>query len=111
MSTYTQAASVVKKNFYMKDYLDSFEDVTHAIKIGRDLLSLLNLGAFSLTKFVSNADKNLLALNPEQCKTSSSPIKELCNGAGQSSHVLGFKWDHVKDTLVVSRLEFRLFCV
>ena len=42
-------------------------------------------------------------MNPEDCETSSSPIKELCNGAEQPSHVLGLKWDHVKDTLVVSR--------
>ena len=42
-------------------------------------------------------------MNPEDCETSSSPIKEICNGAEQSSHVLGLKWDHVKDTLLVSR--------
>ena len=27
----------------------------------------------------------------------------MCNGAEQSSNVLGLKWDYVKDTLVVSR--------
>ena len=42
-------------------------------------------------------------MNPEDCETSSSPIKEFFSGAEQSSHVLGLKWDHVKDTLVVSR--------
>ena len=57
----------------------------------------------NLTKFVSNADEFTSAMNPEDCETSSSPIKEICNGAEQSSHVLGLKWDHVKDTLVVSR--------
>ena len=41
-------------------------------------------------------------MNPEVCETSSSPIKEICNGAEQSSHVLGLKCDHVKNTLVVS---------
>ena len=103
MYTYPEAATIVSENFYTNDYLDLFEDVTHAIKISRDLVSLLNLGGFNLTKFVSNADKKTLAMNPEHCKTSSSPIKELCNRAGQSSRVLGCKWDHVKDTLVVSR--------
>ena len=76
----------------MNDYLDSFENVTHAIRNSRDLVSLLKLGGFNLTKFVSNADE-----------TSSSPIKEICNGAEQSSQVLGLEWDHLKDTLVVSR--------
>ena len=56
-----------------------------------------------MTKFVSNADEITSAMNTEESETSSSPIKEICNGAEQSSHVLGLKWDHVKDTLVVSR--------
>ena len=103
MSTYPEAASVVSEKFYMDDYLDSFESVTHAIKISRDLFSLLKLGGFNLSNFVSNADESTSAMNPEGCKTSSSPIKEYCDSAEQSSHVLGLKWDHVKDTLVVSR--------
>ena len=69
----------------------------------RDLVSLLKLGGFNFTKFVSNADEITSAMNPEDCETSSLPIKEIFNGAKQSSHVLGLKWDHVKDTLVVSR--------
>ena len=103
MSTYPEAASVVNENFYMDDYLDSFGNVTHAIKIRRGLVSLLKLGGFNLTKFVSNADKITSAMNPEDFETSPSPVKEICKGALQSSHVLGLKWDHVKDTLVVSR--------
>ena len=103
MSTHPEAASVVNEKFYMDDYLDSFENVTQAIKTSRDLVSLLKLGGFNLTKFVSNADEITSAMNPEESETSSSPIKEICNGAEQSSHVLGLKWDHVKDTLVVSR--------
>ena len=87
----------------MDDYLDSFDDVTHAIKISRDLVSLLKLGGFILTKFVSNTDKISLAMNTDHCETSSLPIKKTRNGAEQSSHVLGPKLDHVKDTLVVSR--------
>ena len=56
-----------------------------------------------MTKFVSNADEITSAMNPVESETSSSPIKEICNGAEKSSHVLGLKCDHVKDTLVVSR--------
>ena len=43
MSTYPEAASVINEKFYMDDYLDSFENVTHAIKISRNLVSLLKL--------------------------------------------------------------------
>ena len=103
MSKYPEATSVVNEKFYMDDYLDSFENVTHAIKFSRDLVSSLKLGGFNLTKFVSNADEITSKMNPEDCEISSSPIKEICNGAEQLSHVLGLKWDYVKDTLVVSR--------
>ena len=87
----------------MDDYLDSVENVTHAIKISCHLVSLHKLGGFVLTEFVSNADKITSAMSPEDCETSPSPIKEICNGAEQSSHVLGLKRGHVKDTLVVGR--------
>ena len=103
MPTYPEAASVLNEKIYMDDYLDSFENVTHAIKISRNLVSLLKLEIFNLTKFLSKADETLSAMNPEDCETSSSPIKEICKGAEQSSHVLCLKWDHVKDTLVISR--------
>ena len=103
MSTYPEAASVVNEKFYMDDYLDSFENVIHAIKISRDLVSLLKLGGFNSTKSDSNADEITSAMNPADCKTSSSPTKEIFNGAEQSSHVLGLKWYQVKDTLVISR--------
>ena len=87
LSTYAEAASVVNEKFYMDNYLGSFENVTHAIEISRDLISLLKLEGFNLTKLVSNADEITSAINPEDCETSSSPIKEICNGAEQSSHV------------------------
>ena len=103
MSTYPEAASVVNEKLYMDNYLDSFENVTHAIKISRNLVSLLKLGGLNLTKFVSNTDEITSVMNTEDCETSSSPIKELCNGAEKSSHVLDLKWDYVKDTLIFSR--------
>ena len=42
------------------------------------------------------------ALDPDNRETNSS-VKDICTIPDQSSHVLGLKWDHVKDTLVVSR--------
>ena len=48
-----------------------------------------------------------MAMNTDHCKTSSLPIKKTRNGAEQSSHILGPKLDHVKDTLVVSRSKNR----
>ena len=47
--------------------------------------------------------KLTLIMNPEDCETPSSFIKEICNGDEQPSDVLGHKWNHEKDTLAVSR--------
>ena len=92
MSLYPEAASVVNEKLFMDNYLDLIENVIHAIKFSRDLFLLLELGGFISTKFVIIPNEKTLAMNPE-----SSPIKKKCNGAKQSSHVLGFKLDHVKD--------------
>ena len=70
MSPYFQAESVVNIKFYIDDNLNLFENFTHAIQISRDLVSLIKLGVFSLTKFVSNVDEITSAMNPEDCETS-----------------------------------------
>ena len=43
MSTYPEGRISRKRKIYMDEYLDSFEIVTHVIKISRDLVSLFNL--------------------------------------------------------------------
>ena len=87
----------------MGNYLDLFEDVTIALRISRDLVSLLMFGGFISTKYFNNADKITLAMDPENYETTSFIVKELCNGTELPSHVLGLKWDHAIDTLAVSR--------
>ena len=42
------------------------------------------------------------ALDPDN-RESNSSVKDVCASPDQSSHVPGLKWDHVKDTIVVSR--------
>ena len=99
---YPEAASAVVQKFYMDDYLDSFQNRDDALKLGRDLVSLLKLGRFHLTKVVSNVPDVNTALDSDNREFNSS-VKEICTSPDQSSHVLGLKWDHVKDTLVVRR--------
>ena len=72
------------------------------MKLGRDLISLLKLGGFHLTKFVSKVTDVTTALDPDN-RESNSSVKDICASPDQSSHVLGLKWDHVQDTLVASR--------
>ena len=99
---YPEAASAVVQKIYMDDYLDSFQNRDDALKLGRDIVSLLKLGGFHLTKFVSNVPDVTTALDPDN-RESNSSVKDICASPDQSSHVLRLKWDHIKDTLVVSR--------
>ena len=62
---YREAASAVVQKFYMDDHLDSFENRDDALKLGRDLFSLLKLTGFHLTKIVSNVPVVTTALDPD----------------------------------------------
>ena len=90
----------------MNDYLKSSPTAAEATQGAKDLVKLLSLGGFNLTKFVSN-NPNIL----QQIETNSECQP---NGGTQlptteeSSHVLGLKWKHDSDTLVVSYTELLL---
>ncbi|XP_063722434.1 uncharacterized protein LOC134848854 [Symsagittifera roscoffensis] len=88
----------------MDDYLGSVKNPETALRLSRSLVELLKLGGFNLTKFISNVPNLSSKLNPP--KTSANNSKEIITAAinpETASHVLGLKWDHVTDTLVVSR--------
>ena len=87
-------------NFYLDDYLSSSLVAEEAAQKAKDLL-LLSLGGFELTKFVSNDQKilNQIELDSEN---QSNDGKQLPT-QDETSHVLGLKWNHKSDTLVVSR--------
>ena len=52
---YPEAAKAGLENFYMDDYIDSEESPERALIRSKELVHLLHLGGFKLTKFVSNA--------------------------------------------------------
>ena len=96
------AALAVKLKFYMDDYLDSLELELKSIQRADELVALWKLGGFKLTKFVSNISNLTSQLNnvttkPEQKSICITPEES------ETSHVLGLKWNHVKDTFIVSR--------
>ena len=72
------------------------------MKFGKDLVSLLKLGGLRLTKCVSNVLDVTTALDPDNRETNSS-VKAICKSPDHSSHNLVIKWDHIEDTIVVTR--------
>ena len=100
VNQYPEATKTVLENFYMDDYLDSAESPERALKRSKELVHLLHLGGFKLTKFVSNVPN--LADRIDGSTQSTKP-KVIASSKEDSSHVLGLKWDHNNDTLVVSR--------
>ena len=99
VSQYPEAAKAVLENFYMDDYLSSVESPERALKRSKELVHLLHLGGFKLTKFVSNVPNlgDQIDGSPQ-----SNDTNVIASSKEESSHVLGLKWDHNNDTLVVS---------
>ena len=97
---YPEAAKAFLENFYMDDYLDLVESPERALIRSKELVHLLHLGGFKLTKFVSNVPD--LADQIDGSAQSTEP-KVIVSSKEESMHVLGLKWDHNNDTLVVSR--------
>ena len=100
VSQYPEATRAALEKFSMEDYLDSVESPERALKRSKELVLLLHLGGFKLTKFVSNVPN--LADRIDGSPQSTEP-KVIASSKEDSSHVLGLKWDHNNDTLVVSR--------
>ena len=88
----------------MDDYLDSFENRNNIMRVSKDLdlVNLLKFAGFCLTKFVSKFPAIEENLNP-----SIDVIAKVKNIASRShhlnSHILGLKWKHGSDSLVISR--------
>ena len=85
----------------MDDYVDSVESHERALIRSKELVDLLHLGGFKLTKYLSNvpdlADRIDGSAQPNEPKVIVSSEEE-------SMQLLGLKWDHNTDTLVVSRV-------
>ena len=85
----------------MDDFLGSVADSNEALNLSKELVSLLSLGSFKLTKIVSHVPDLAEKINSENSKIDS--VKEL-NLNDTATHVLGLKWDNKNDTLNVSRV-------
>ena len=99
---FREAANSVENHFYMNDYLESSPTVNEATKKAQDLVEMLAKGGFKLTKFVSNVSSLVNNVDPKSQLPTDSTEKVLATDE-ETSHVLGLKWNHSRDTLVVSR--------
>ncbi len=68
-AAYSNAAQAVHEIFYMDDDLNSMETRDEALNHCQDLVRLLRLGGFKLTKFISNDPELLRQLSNQKFKT------------------------------------------
>ena len=99
---FLEAANSVENHFYMDDYLESSPTVNEATKKAQDLVEMLAKGGFKLTKFVSNVPSLVNNVDSKSQLPTDSTEKVLVTDE-ETSHALGLKWNHSRDTLVVSR--------
>ena len=64
---YPEAAKAVFDNFYMDNYLESVKSPEKVINRSKDLVHLLPLGGFKLTKFVGNEPKVMVSFRRIHC--------------------------------------------
>ena len=84
----------------MDEYIDSVESPERAFIRSKELVHFLHLCGFEPTKFVSNVPD--LTDRIDESSQSTEP-KVIVSSKEESMHGLGLKWDHNKDTLVLSR--------
>ena len=96
-----RAMEAVLEHFYMDDYLDSFPDLEAAIKVKviGEVIQLLKLGGFNLTKFVSNNSEI-----DKYTRQQSPTAKDLVNldlDETPIERALGVLWDPKQDVLKI----------
>ena len=98
---FPDAASAVLVKLFMDDYLNSFDYLNVVFELSQELIILLALCGFMLTKFKSNLIKINYELKPSK-STPQQESKNIVNCGDKSSNVFGLKWDQIDDTLVAS---------
>ncbi len=83
----------VLKSFYMDDLLKSVNSVEVAQNLVKELVDILKLGGFRLTKFMSNCEELLKSLPPSEV----SPKVTFDLGGDQTQRALGVLWDLATD--------------
>lgn len=89
------AAEAVARDFYVDDLISGAPDVETAIKLRREISTMLAAAGFPLKKWASNAPEVLRDIPPEDLAL--LPVYDLQDG--QTVTTLGIVWDPQTDTL------------
>ncbi|XP_036148006.1 uncharacterized protein LOC118647346 [Monomorium pharaonis] len=92
---YPLGSKHVKQDFYVDDLLTGADTLDQAKTIREEIVQLLRLGSFELSKWSSNSPE-LIADGAHQRQ------KLITDGDGATSRILGMKWDQAKDTFQIS---------
>ena len=84
----------VEKNFYMDDFLKSVCDEATAVRMFREMTSLLSRGGFRLTKWISSSREVLSQIPPEE---KASPSVDVNFDELPIERTLGLKWNTETD--------------
>ncbi|XP_058817361.1 uncharacterized protein LOC131680666 [Topomyia yanbarensis] len=96
---YPRAATAIRYNHYVDDYLDSFETLQKAIKVVNEVKFVHSKGGFTLRNFSSNEVGVLEGIG----ETTMPSSKNLDLERGEKSEsVLGIKWIPYEDVFVYS---------
>ncbi|VDP32816.1 unnamed protein product [Echinostoma caproni] len=90
----TPLSSCVEHNFYVEDFLGSFDSIEEAVRHIRDLSKLLLMGGFKVTNWMSN---NRHAIDCVPADEQAPSLRKLQGSPLQTDRVLGLQWDSEKD--------------
>ena len=96
------AAKAIANNFYMDDFMKSFQTVEEGKQIFRQLQPLLSKYGFELKKWISN-EESINELIPEDLRSKSAVKKIEIDPTAEDPSVLGLQWSIEDDTLQVCR--------
>lgn len=91
-NVYPRAAEIVKNNFYMDDMLACADTEEDALVEKKDVTAMLKEGGFELAKWVSNSPRMM---------DDSLDVERKSLQMEESPSILGLKWDHVSDHLMI----------
>lgn len=94
-SKYSTASNIIKHDFYVDDMLTGAETINEAIRLGREISSILESAGMNLSKWTSNSKTILRGIN-----SSTNPVESLHFSNNSETKMLGLYWSCNSDALM-----------